>query len=62
MEPQSEIESQKSYEIEEVVKTLASKILFDSNIDNMKNMEKPPRQQLRGKLIKKVDELLDNIY
>ncbi len=52
----------KSYNVEEIVKTLASKILFDTSIETAKNMEKPPRHQLRSELIKKIDVLLDSIY
>jgi hypothetical protein len=52
----------RNYDVEEIVKTLASKILFDTNIETAKNMEKPPRHQLRSELIKKIDVLLDSIY
>ncbi|NPD87187.1 MAG: hypothetical protein HGN29_00595 [Asgard group archaeon] len=52
----------KNYDVEEIVKTLASKILFDTNIETAKSMEKPPRHQLRSELIKKIDVLLDSIY
>ncbi|MCG3220310.1 MAG: hypothetical protein H7641_02925 [Candidatus Heimdallarchaeota archaeon] len=52
----------KNYDVEEIVKTLASKILFDTNIETAKSMEKPPRHHLRSELIKKIDVLLDSIY
>ena len=51
-----------TYDFEEVAKTLASKILFDSNIEHMKKVEKPPRNKLRSELIKKIDGLLDKMY
>ncbi|MCE7740522.1 MAG: hypothetical protein KAU62_17415 [Candidatus Heimdallarchaeota archaeon] len=51
-----------TYDFEEVAKTLASKILFDSNIEHMKKVEKPPRNKLRKELIKKIDGLLDKMY
>ncbi|MHA2357509.1 MAG: hypothetical protein ACXABK_01910 [Candidatus Heimdallarchaeaceae archaeon] len=51
-----------SYDVENILKTLASKMLFDTNIESVKSMDKPPRHQLRSELIKKIDSLLDNIY
>lgn len=51
-----------TYDFEEVAKTLASKILFDSNIEHLKKVEKPPRNKLRNELIKKIDGLLDKMY
>ena len=52
----------RNYNVEEIVKTLASKILFDTSIESARNMEKPPKHQLRTELIKKIDVLLDSIY
>lgn len=52
----------RNYNVEDIVKTLASKILFDTNIESAKNMEKPPKHLLRSELIKKIDLLLDSIY
>jgi len=51
-----------SYDVENILKTLASKMLFETNIKSVKSMKKPPRHQLRSELIKKIDSLLDNIY
>ncbi len=51
-----------SYDIENIVKTLASKILFESNVENLRNLEKPPRYELKSELVKKIDELLDKMY
>ncbi len=50
------------YDVEEIVKTLANKILFDTSVQSAKDMEKPPRHQLKSELIKKIDSLLDKIY
>jgi len=56
------IDSIRAYDVEEIVKTLASKMLFETNIESIKSMKKPPRHQLRSELIKKIDTLLDSIY
>ena len=56
------IESIRAYDVEEIVKTLASKMLFETNVESIKSMKKPPRHQLRSELIKKIDTLLDSIY
>ncbi|MHA1219024.1 MAG: hypothetical protein ACTSO5_10180 [Candidatus Heimdallarchaeaceae archaeon] len=67
-EPKSKQESiqtmkgSETYDFEEVAKTLASKILFDSNIEHMKKVEKPPKDKLRKELIEKIDGLLDKMY
>ncbi|MCG3258882.1 MAG: hypothetical protein H7644_03995 [Candidatus Heimdallarchaeota archaeon] len=67
-EPKSKQESiqtmkgSETYDFEEVAKTLASKILFDSNIEHMKKVEKPPKNKLRKELIEKIDGLLDKMY
>ncbi|MHA1445691.1 MAG: hypothetical protein ACTSSN_03315 [Candidatus Heimdallarchaeaceae archaeon] len=67
-EPKSKQESiqtmkgSETYDFEEVAKTLASKILFDSNIEKMKKVEKPPKDKLRKELIEKIDGLLDKMY
>lgn len=62
VQDRAQMDELESYNVEEIVKTLASKILFDTNIETAKNMEKPPRDQLRSELIKKIDVLLDSIY
>jgi hypothetical protein len=54
--------NQFTYNVEEIVKTLASKILFESNIENLRDAEKPPRHKLKGELVKKIDDLLDKMY
>ncbi len=51
-----------TYNVEHIVKTLASKILFESNIENLRNVEKPPRNKLKSELLKKIDDLLDKMY
>ena len=51
-----------TYDVEEVVKILANKILFDTSVQNVKDMEKPPRHKLKAELIKKIESLLDKIY
>lgn len=56
------MQGSKTYDFEEVAKTLASKILFDLNIEHMKKVEKPPRNKLRSELIGKIDDLLDKMY
>ena len=56
------IDSIRAYDVEEIVKTLASKMLFETNVESIKSMKKPPRSQLRSELIKKIDTLLDSIY
>ncbi len=56
------IDSIRAYDVEEIVKTLASKMLFETNVESIKSMKKPPRHQLRSELIKKIDTLLDSIY
>jgi len=55
-------EEKSTYDMEEIVKTLASKILFDTSVENVRDMEKPPRHQLKAELMKKIDSLLDKIY
>lgn len=50
------------YNVEEIVRTLANKILFDTSVQSAKDMEKPPRHKLKAELIKKIDSLLDKIY
>ena len=50
------------YNLQDFVKTLASKLLFDANLENIKAMQKPPRDQLRSALIKELDALLDELY
>lgn len=62
IEPIQTIQDSETYDFEEVAKTLASKILFDSNIEHMKKVEKPPRSKLRDELIDKIDGLLDKMY
>ena len=52
----------KSYDSDETVKILASKILSDSDIELLKNVEKPLRTKLRRELIDKIDNLLEIIY
>ncbi|MCE7742437.1 MAG: hypothetical protein GOP50_08240 [Candidatus Heimdallarchaeota archaeon] len=52
----------KTYDVEDIVKTLASKILFESNIKNLRNVDKPPRHKLKSELVKKIDDLLDKMY
>ncbi len=56
------MQGSEAYDFEEVTRTLASKILFDSNIEHMKKIEKPPRNKLRKDLIGKIDDLLDKMY
>ena len=58
----SSYETESVYDVEEVVKTLANKILFDTSVQSVKEMEKPPRHKLKAELIKKIDSLLDKIY
>jgi hypothetical protein len=58
----SSYEIESAYDVEEIVKTLASKILFDTSIQNIKEMEKPPRDKLKAELVKIIDSLLDRIY
>ncbi len=54
--------NEEAYDSEEIVKTLASRMLYDINIDTAKNMIKPPKDQLRAILLKQIDALLDEIY
>jgi hypothetical protein len=54
--------NEEAYDSEEIVKTLASRMLYDINIDTAKNMIKPPKDQLRAMLLKQIDALLDEIY
>ncbi len=54
--------NEEAYDSEEIVKTLASRMLYDINIDAAKNMIKPPKDQLRAMLLKQIDALLDEIY
>ncbi len=58
----SSYETESTYDVEEVVKTLANKILFDTSVQSVKEMEKPPRHKLKAELIKKIESLLDKIY
>jgi len=53
---------EEAYDREEIVKTLASRMLYNINIDTVKNMIKPPKDQLRAMLLKQIDALLDEIY
>ncbi|MHA1198546.1 MAG: hypothetical protein ACTSQF_04245 [Candidatus Heimdallarchaeaceae archaeon] len=52
----------KTYDVEDIVKTLASKILFESNIKNLRSLDKPPRHRLKSEIVKKIDDLLDKMY
>ncbi len=54
--------NEEAYDSEEIVKTLASRMLYNINIDTAKNMIKPPKGQLRSMLLKQIDALLDEIY
>lgn len=54
--------NEEAYDREEIVKTLASRMLYDTNINTAKNMIKPPKDQLRAMLLKQIDALLDEIY
>ena len=54
--------NEEAYDREEIVKTLASRMLYNINIDTAKNMIKPPKDQLRAMLLKQIDALLDEIY
>lgn len=50
------------FNIQDVVKALASRMLFELNIGTIKKMRKPPKDQLRAALIKEIDALLEEIY
>ncbi|MHA1687376.1 MAG: hypothetical protein ACTSYD_13410 [Candidatus Heimdallarchaeaceae archaeon] len=50
------------YNIQDFVKVLASKLLFEANLESIKTMQKPPRDQLRSALIRELDALLDELY
>ncbi|MCK4845607.1 MAG: hypothetical protein KAS95_08025 [Candidatus Heimdallarchaeota archaeon] len=54
--------NEEAYDSEEIVKTLASRMLYDTSINTAKNMIKPPKDQLRAMLLKQIDALLDEIY
>ncbi|MHA1344815.1 MAG: hypothetical protein ACTSVO_06915 [Candidatus Heimdallarchaeaceae archaeon] len=55
-------ESYRTQNIEELVKTLANQILFETKLDKAKKMEKPARHILKAEMVKKIDSLLDSIY
>ncbi len=55
-------ESYKTQNIDELVKTLANQILFETKLDKAKKMNKPARHILKTEMVKKIDSLLDNIY
>ncbi|MBY9000571.1 MAG: hypothetical protein KGD64_06635 [Candidatus Heimdallarchaeota archaeon] len=52
----------KSQNIDELVKTLANQILFETKLDEAKNMDKPARHIVKAELVKKLDSLLDSVY
>jgi len=54
--------SLREYDVDDIVKTLASKILYETNMENLKHVEKPPRYKLKDELVKKIDDLLDRMY
>ncbi|MHA1304001.1 MAG: hypothetical protein ACTSQE_00540 [Candidatus Heimdallarchaeaceae archaeon] len=49
-------------EIDPIIRALASQILFESNLEGLKGVQKPPKEKLRAELIKKLDKLLDLLY
>ena len=51
-----------SYDVDDIVRTLASKILFENDIKSLRDADKPPRYKLKNDLIKKIDDLLDKMY
>ena len=55
-------ESYKTQNIDELVKTLANQILFETKLDKAKKMKKPARHILKAEMVKKIDSLLDSIY
>jgi len=55
-------ESYKTQNIDELVKTLANQILFETKLDKAKKMNKPARHILKAEMVKKIDSLLDSIY
>ena len=55
-------ESYKTQNIDELVKTLANQILFETKLDKAKKMKKPDRHILKAEMVKKIDSLLDSIY
>jgi hypothetical protein len=55
-------DSTSSYDVDNIVKTLASKILYETNIKNLKEIDKPPRHKLKNEIVKKIDDLLDKMY
>ena len=61
-QPKEVTQTYQTQRIDDIVKTLASQILFETNIDETKRMKKPPRNILKSELIKKIDTLLDIIY
>lgn len=48
--------------VDELIKTLANQILFETKLDNAKKMEKPARHILKAEMVRKIDTLLDVIY
>ncbi len=59
---EKEEESYKTQNIDELVKTLANQILFETKLDKAKKMKKPARHILKAEMVKKIDSLLDSIY
>jgi hypothetical protein len=59
---EKEKDSYKTQNIDELVKTLANQILFETRLDKAKKMNKPARHILKAEMVKKIDSLLDNIY
>ncbi len=51
-----------SYDSDKTIKMLVSKILSSSDIELLRNVEKPLRSKLRSELIDKIDYLLEIIY
>jgi hypothetical protein len=62
LQVEKEEESYKTQNIDELVKTLANQILFETKLDKAKKMKKPARHILKAEMVKKIDSLLDNIY
>jgi len=50
------------YDVKNILKTLASRVLYGIHLSEVKGMAKPPRDQLRSALIKEIDALLDELY
>jgi len=55
-------DSYKTQNIDELVKTLANQILFETKLDKAKKMKKPARHILKAEMVKRIDSLLDSIY